>query len=197
MRRTSDDSPTAASFPPKYVENKLKFFSAIKEVVAFGNDREHVAAFVNIDLAAVSSWAERRDIVYGSYQELAAHPRVYEMVRGHVEQVNADLAAEPRVAGARIRRFLVLHKELDPDDGELTRTQKVRRTFIAERYGTLIEALYSSVDEQFVSTDVTFEDGRKGKIEATVRIETVELAPLEPSGPDEDPAAAPALAEAS
>ena len=162
-------------FPPKYVENKLKFFPSIKEVVAFGDGRAHVAAFVNIDLAAVSSWAERNDIVYGSYQELAAHPAVYAMVRSHVEQVNRDLAAEPRVAGARIRRFLILHKELDADDGELTRTQKVRRAFIRERYAALIEALYEEVDERFVSTEVTFEDGRKGRIEATVRIETVEL----------------------
>ena len=165
-------------FPPKYVENKLKFFPAVKEVVAFGDDRDFVAAFVNIDLGAVSNWAERNDIVYGSYQELAAHPEIYAMVRAHVEQVNADLAAEPRVAGARIRRFLVLHKELDADDGELTRTQKVRRAFIRERYAELIEALYSGADEQFVSTEVTFEDGRRGRIEATVRIETLELEPL-------------------
>ena len=182
-------------FPPKYIENKLKFYPAVKEVVAFGNERAHVAVFVNIDLVAVSNWAERNDIVYGSYQELAAHPRVYRMVRDHVERVNADLAAEPRVAGARIHRFLVLHKELDADDGELTRTQKVRRAFIAERYATLIEALYSDVDEQFVSTEVTFEDGRKGRIEATVRIETVALEPL--GSDDETSAGAPALAAAS
>lgn len=162
-------------FPPKYIENKLKFFSSIKEVVAFGDGRDHAAAFINIDLVAVSNWAERNNIVYGSYQELAAHPEVYEMIAGHVEQVNRDLAAEPRVAGARIRRFLVLHKELDADDGELTRTQKVRRAFIRERYEELIEALYSDKAEQFVSTEVTFEDGRKGRIEATVRIRTVEL----------------------
>ena len=162
-------------FPPKYVENKLKFFPAIKEVVAFGDARDFVAAFVNIDLEAVSNWAERRNIVYGSYQELAAHPEVYAMVRSHVERVNADLADEPRVAGARIHRFLVLHKELDPDDGELTRTQKVRRNFIAERYADLIDALYSDADERFVSTEVTFEDGRTGRLEATVRIETVPL----------------------
>jgi len=174
-------------FPPKYIENKLKFFPAIKEVVAFGDAREFVGAFVNIDLEAVSNWAERRNIVYGSYQELAAHPEVYAMVREHVEQVNRDLAAEPRVADARIHRFLVLHKELDADDGELTRTQKVRRSFIAERYAELIEALYSGVDEQFVSTEVTFEDGRTGRLEATVRIETV---PLEPPAAAGEPAGA-------
>ena len=168
-----------SQFPPKYIENKLKFFSTIKEVVAFGDGRDHVAAMVNIDLSAVSDWAERRNIAYGSYLELANHPDVYDLVQGHVEQVNADLAREPRVAGARIRRFLVLHKELDADDGELTRTQKVRRSFIDERYASLIDALYSDRDEQFVSTEVTFEDGRRGTLEATLRLRTVTLPPLQ------------------
>ncbi|MEE9318897.1 MAG: AMP-binding protein [Granulosicoccus sp.] len=162
-------------FPPKYIENKLKFFPNIKEVVAFGDGRDVVTAMINIDLTAVSNWAERNNIVYGSYQELAGHPLVYDMVQTHIEQVNQDLIAEPRVAGACIGRFLVLHKELDPDDGELTRTQKVRRAFINERYAPLIDALYSGRDEQFVSTDVTFEDGRKGKLEATVKIRDVAL----------------------
>jgi len=161
-------------FPPKYIENKLKFFSDIKEVVAFGDGRDYVAVFINIDLTAVSNWAERNNIVYGSYQELAAHPLVYEMVHAHVRKVNEDLAAEPRVASAQIKRFLVLHKELDADDGELTRTLKVRRSFIVDRYGELIEALYSEKSEQFVSTSVTFEDGRTGTIEANVRIQNVD-----------------------
>jgi len=161
-------------FPPKYIENKLKFFSDIKEVVAFGDGRDYVAVFINIDLTAVSNWAERNNIVYGSYQELAAHPMVYEMVHAHVKKVNEDLAAEPRVASAQIKRFLVLHKELDADDGELTRTLKVRRSFIVDRYGELIEALYSDKSEQFVSTSVTFEDGRTGTIEANVRIQNVD-----------------------
>ena len=161
-------------FPPKYVENKLKFFGPVKEVVAFGDGRDYVAAFVNIDLTAVSNWAERNDIVYGSYQELSAHPAVYELVEGFVRRVNEDIRAEPRVAGARIRRFLVLHKELDADDGELTRTQKVRRAFVSERYGPLIEALYSEREWQHVITPVTFEDGRQGTIEANVRLRTVD-----------------------
>lgn len=161
-------------FPPKYIENKLKFFADIKEVVAFGDGRDYVAVFVNMDLTAVANWAERNNIVYGSYQELAAHPRVYEMVHDHIQKVNEDLASESRVAGAQIKRFLVLHKELDADDGELTRTQKVRRSFIVERYGDLIEALYSDKTEQFVSTDVTFEDGRTGSIEANVILATVD-----------------------
>jgi len=153
----------------------LKFFSDIKEVVAFGDERDYVAVFINIDLTAVSNWAERNNIVYGSYQELAAHPLVYEMVHAHVKKVNEDLAAESRVAKAQIKRFLVLHKELDADDGELTRTLKVRRSFIVDRYGELIEALYSDRSEQFVSTEVTFEDGRTGRIEANVRIQDVDV----------------------
>ncbi|MCL4135732.1 UNVERIFIED_CONTAM: hypothetical protein GTU68_011748 [Idotea baltica] len=161
-------------FPPKYIENKLKFFSDIKEVVAFGDGRDYVSVFINIDLTAVANWAERNNIVYGSYQELAAHPLVYDMVLAHVVKVNSDLAAEPRVASAQIKRFLVLHKELDADDGELTRTLKVRRSFIVERYGELIDALYSDKSEQFVSTSVTFEDGRTGTIDATVRIQNVD-----------------------
>jgi long-chain acyl-CoA synthetase len=160
-------------FPPKYIENKLKFFSTIKEVVAFGDQRDFVTALVNIDLTAVSNWAERNNIIYASYQELAGHPLVYDMIDAHIRQVNLDLAAEPRVAGAQIKRFLVLHKELDADDGELTRTQKVRRKFINERYADLIEALYSGKQSQFVSTTVVFEDGRKGSIDATVEIRDV------------------------
>lgn len=162
-------------FPPKYIENKLKFFANIKEVVAFGDQRDFVTAFVNIDLAAVGNWAERNNIVYASYQELAGHPLVYDMIAEHIEQVNRDLAAEPRVAGACIKRFLILHKELDADDGELTRTQKVRRKFISERYAELIEALYSDKSEQFVSTTVVFEDGREGTIEATVTLRDVDV----------------------
>lgn len=160
-------------FPPKYIENKLKFFPTIKEVVAFGDKRDFVTAFVNIDLAAVSNWAERNNIIYASYQELAGHPLVYGMVEKHIEQVNRDLLSEPRVAGACIRRFLVLHKELDADDGELTRTQKVRRKFINDRYESLIDALYSDKDSEFVSTTVIFEDGRQGTIEADVAIRTL------------------------
>lgn len=157
-------------FAPKYIENKLKFFPNIKEVVAFGDGREHCAVFVNIDLTSVGNWAERNNISYASYQELAQHPRVYAMIEEHVEQVNRDLAAEDLMADSQIRRFLVLHKELDADDGELTRTQKVRRSFISERYQPLIEALYDGSKEKFVETEVTFEDGRKGKISATIEI---------------------------
>lgn len=157
-------------FAPKYVENMLKFFPNIKEAVAFGDGRGFCAVFINIDLTAVGDWAERNNIAYASYQELAGHPRVYEIIAANVDETNRRLAAEPMMAGAQVRRFLILHKELDADDGELTRTQKVRRSFIAERYGDLIEALYDGSSEKYVETEVTYEDGRKGRISATVRI---------------------------
>lgn len=157
-------------FPPKYIENKLKFFPNIKEVVAFGNARDYTTVMINIDLTSVGNWAERNNIAYASYQELAGHPDVYQTIQEHVDQVNRDLSKEPRMAGAQIKRFLVLHKELDADDGELTRTQKVRRSFIAERYQPLIDGLYDGSTERFITTEVVFEDGRKGEISANVQI---------------------------
>jgi long-chain acyl-CoA synthetase len=165
-------------FPPKYVENKLKFYPNIKEAVAFGASRDFVACFINIDLVAVGSWAERNKVTYGSYQELAAHPAVYEMIAQHVDEVNRSLAAEPGMGGAQVRRFLILHKELDADDGELTRTQKVRRGFIAERYAPLIQALYDGSRAADIATEVTFEDGRKGVIAARVAIRDVPTSPV-------------------
>jgi long-chain acyl-CoA synthetase len=166
-----------ALFPPKYVENKLKFYPNIKEAVCFGDDRDYVAAFINIDLVAVSNWAERNGVTYASYQELAGHPRVYDMIEKHVDEVNRSLASEPLMGGAQIKRFLILHKELDADDGELTRTQKVRRGFIADRYAPLIQALYDGSSEADISTEVTFEDGRKGVISARVKIKDMKLYP--------------------
>jgi long-chain acyl-CoA synthetase len=157
-------------FAPKYIENKLKFFPNIKEAVAFGDGRDFCAVFLNIDLTAVGSWAERNNIAYASYQELAGHPGVYAMMAQHVDQVNRDLAGEDMMAPSQIRRFLVLHKELDADDGELTRTQKVRRSFIAERYRPLIDALYNGSTEVMADTEVTYEDGRKGRIRGSVKI---------------------------
>lgn len=169
---------TGALYAPKYIENKLKFFPNIKEAVAFGDGRDFVGVFLNIDLTAVGNWAERHNISYASYQELANLPQVYEMMAGHIDQVNRDLAAEPMMAGAQIQRFLVLHKELEADDGELTRTQKVRRGFIAERFGPLIDALYNGAEEQFIETDMTFEDGRKGAIRATVKLADAKVYPV-------------------
>lgn len=160
-------------FPPKYIENKLKFYPNIKEAVAFGDGREQVACFINIDPVAVGNWAERHNVTHASYQELAADPRVYDMVAKHVEEVNQALAAEPQMAGAQIARFLILPKELDADDGELTRTQKVRRSFITERYAPLLQALYDGSDLAEIRTEVTFEDGRKGLLEGKVVIRDV------------------------
>jgi long-chain acyl-CoA synthetase len=168
-------------FPPKYVENKLKFYPNIREVVAYGDKRDHVAVMINIDLTAVGNWAERNNVAYASYQELAGHPQVYDMIAEHVAEVNRSLAAESIMAGAQIKRFLILHKELDPDDGELTRTQKVRRGFIAERYEPLIRALYDGSTEADISTQVTFEDGRKGVISARVKIRDMALEPIPPA----------------
>jgi len=164
-------------FAPKFIENKLKFFPNIKEAVAIGDGRDHVTAFINIDLQAMGSWAERQNVPYGSYQELAAHPRVYDIIKGHVEQVNRDLAEDSHLSGSQIHRFLILHKELDADDGEITRTRKVRRNVVTDRYEPLIDALYSDAKTCFIETELTFEDGRKGMISADVAIADVETFP--------------------
>ncbi|WP_442881959.1 AMP-binding protein [Duganella sp. S19_KUP01_CR8] len=166
-----------AIFAPNYVENKLKFFPFIKEAVVFGDKRDEVCAFINIDMEAVGNWAERRSIAYSGYTDLAAHPQVYGLVRDCIEQVNADLAAEPMMSDTQIHRYLVLHKELDPDDDELTRTRKVRRKFIAEKYAVLIEALYSGKQSQFIETQVKFEDGRSGLVAADLKIESSKTFP--------------------
>jgi len=157
-------------FAPKYIENKLKFFPQIQEAVAFGRGRDYVTALINIDLEAVGNWAERNNIPYASYQELAGHPEVYAMILKNIESVNRDLSADPYLCGSQIRRFLILHKELDADDGELTRTRKVRRRIVADKYDVLINALYSDVETCHVKTEVMFEDGRKGAIEADIEI---------------------------
>ena len=159
-----------AMFAPKYVENKLKFFPHIKEVVAYGDGRDRVCVLINIDFEAVGNWAERRNLPYAGYTDLAQKPQVYELIKECVEKVNADLAEDNLLAGSQVSRFLVLHKELDADDGELTRTNKVRRGFIAEKYQVLIDALYGGKSEQFIETQVKFEDGRTGSVSATLQI---------------------------
>jgi long-chain acyl-CoA synthetase len=161
-------------FAPKFIENKLKFFPYIKEAVVFGDRRPFVAAFVNIDLEAVGDWAERRNLAYASYQELAAENAVYELVQDCIDQVNRDLAGEPTLAPSQIRRFLILHKELDADDGELTRTRKVRRRIIAARYEPLVDALYSGRATGRIETEINFEDGRRGYMRAELAIRDVE-----------------------
>ena len=161
---------SGALFAPKYVENKLKFFPNILEAVLFGDGKENCVAFINIDLTAVGNWAERNNISYASYQELAANGEVGKILKEHVESVNMDLAKDPMMSGCQIKRFLVLHKELDPDDGEITRTRKVKRTFVAEKYSDLVSALYSGKTSIDTKTEVTYEDGRKGYLEATLDI---------------------------
>jgi long-chain acyl-CoA synthetase len=162
-------------FAPKYIENKLKFFPMIKEAVAFGHGRDTVCAFINIDMEAVGNWAERRNLPYSGYTDLATKPEVIELVREAVEKVNADLANDPKLANAQIRRFIVLHKELDADDEELTRTRKVRRRFIQDKYDVLVEAMYGGRTEQRIETMVKFEDGRTGKIAATLKVRDAKM----------------------
>jgi long-chain acyl-CoA synthetase len=161
---------SGAIFAPNYIENKLKFFPQIKEAVCFGHGRGQVCAFINIDFEAVGNWAERQSLPYSGYVDLASKPQVLDMLADCVRQVNADLAAEAGMADTQIARFLVLHKELDPDDDELTRTRKVRRGFIGDKYAVLIEALYEGRHEQFIETQVKFEDGRTGTVSATLPI---------------------------
>jgi long-chain acyl-CoA synthetase len=163
---------TGAMFAPNYIENKLKFFPHIKE------DRDKVCAFINIDIGSVGNWAERRGIPYSGYTDLAAKPEVYELMRECVEKVNAELANEGSLSDSQVRRFLILHKELDPDDDELTRTRKVRRGFVAEKYAVLIDALYSGKPSQYIETQVKFEDGRTGIVKAHLRI--IDVAPQPP-----------------
>lgn len=168
--RLAGGANDGAMFAPKYVENKLKFFPFVKEAVAFGDRREKVCAFINIDFEAVGNWAERRNLPYAGYTDLAAKPEVLQMIRECVEQVNADLARDELLAGSQIHRFLVLHKELDADDGEMTRTRKVKRGYINDKYQVLVEAMYGGRSEQFIETAVKFEDGRSGSVSATLKV---------------------------
>jgi long-chain acyl-CoA synthetase len=161
-------------FAPKYLENKLKFSTYVKEAVCVGQDRPFVTALINIDLGAVGNWAERRNIAYTSYTDLSQKPEVSDLIHQEVARVNRSIIEDDVLRGAQIRKFLILHKELDPDDEEITRTRKVRRGFIAHKYAALIEALYGDVDHVQVEANVTYEDGRTGTIRADVRIREVE-----------------------
>ncbi|WP_375568295.1 AMP-binding protein [Seohaeicola saemankumensis] len=165
-------------FAPKYVENKLKFYPNILEAVVFGNGRDRCMAFINIDLSAVGNWAERNNIAYSSYQELAGHPKVLAQVQAHVEEVNRSIADDPMLSGCQIHRFLILHKELDADDGEMTRTRKVRRRIVEDKFHDLITALYDGSDKISTRTEVTYEDGRKGYISATLEIRDAKVQPV-------------------
>jgi long-chain acyl-CoA synthetase len=168
--RIQGGSNDGAMFAPKYVENKLKFFPHIKEVVAYGDGRDKVCVMLNIDFEAVGNWAERRNLTYAGYTDLAQKSEVYQLMLECVEKVNADLSSDALLAGSQISRFLVLHKELDADDGELTRTNKVRRGYIADKYSVLVDALYQGLEQQFIETAVKFEDGRSGSVSAHLRL---------------------------
>jgi long-chain acyl-CoA synthetase len=165
-------------FAPKYIENKLKFFSFIKEAVLFGNEREYSTAFINIDLDAVGNWAERHNLAYSGYIDLAGQEEIYALIKECIDNVNLDLSGDSRLGNSQIRRFLILHKQLDADDGELTRTLKVRRNQVATRYEVLVDALYSDRSECHVNTEVIFEDGRTGMLEADVSIWEAEIYPV-------------------
>ena len=144
-------------------------------MVAFGAGQSKVCAFINIDLEAVGNWAERRGLAYAGYADLAARDEVYELIAECVEQVNRDLSQDKRLSQSQISRFLILHKELDPDDDELTRTRKVRRGFVAEKYAVLVEALFTGRERQYIDTEVKFEDGRTGRISADLKIRSVRV----------------------
>jgi long-chain acyl-CoA synthetase len=164
-------------FAPKYLENKLKFFPFVKEAVCFGQGRDRVCAFINMDMDAVANWAEKHNMPYSGYTDLASRDEVYALVAGCVERVNADLAQDPELAASQIHRFLILHKELDPDDEELTRTRKVRRGFIAEKYAALLSALYSPASTARVTAQVRYEDGRTGTLSAELKIRDAKTFP--------------------
>jgi long-chain acyl-CoA synthetase len=162
-------------FAPQYIENKLKFSAYIKEAVTVGQGKEFVTAMINIDMEAVGNWAERRSIGYTSYTDLSQKPQVYDLIYDEVKKVNASLYEEEQLRGAQIKRYLILHKELDPDDAEITRTRKVRRRFVAEKYADLIEALYSDREGVNVEAKVTYEDGRTATMKAYLKIRDVEV----------------------
>ena len=163
-------------FAPQFLENKLKFSPYIKEAVTLGKDCDYVAAIINIDLEAMENWAERRGVAYSGYQDLSQKDEVYDLIHGEVDRINRSLAADSALAGARIRRFLILNKELDADDGEITRTRKIRRGVIAERYGAIIEALYSDLGRVETDITVTYEDGSTGSIHADLRVMDMDAA---------------------
>lgn len=162
-------------FAPKYIENKLKFCGIIKEAVAFGDNKDFVTCFINIDLEAVASWAERNNVAYSGYIDLAGQSTVYNLIAAEIDKVNRDLSQDTELNDSQIKRFLILHKELDADDGELTRTNKVRRGLISERYGMLVDAFYNKENHCFIETEVTFEDGRKGSISADLKIQDMNV----------------------
>jgi long-chain acyl-CoA synthetase len=159
-------------FAPQFIENKLKFSPFIGEAVAFGDGRPFVAAMIAIDLGTLGNWVERHNLAYTSFQDLSAKPEVRRLIREEIGKCNASLPA-----GSRIGRFVLLNKEFDADDNEITRTRKIRRRFVAEKYAALVEALYSGAQQVDLTTEITYEDGRKAILNSTIAIDDVAEAP--------------------
>ena len=155
-------------FAPQYIENKLKFSAYIKEAVTVGQDEPYVAAMINIDMENVGKWAERRQIAYTTYTDLAQKSAVYDLIAQEVDRVNRDLPDT-----TRIKKYVLLHKELDPDDEEITRTRKVRRVFVAKKYADIIAALYSERPAVAVTTVITYQDGRQATLQTELAIRTM------------------------
>jgi long-chain acyl-CoA synthetase len=163
--KLSDGTP----FAPQFIENKLKFSPFIGEAVAFGDGRPFVAAIIAIDLTTSGNWAERQNLAYTSFQDLSAKPEVRELIREEIRKCNASLPL-----ASRISRFMLLNKEFDADDNEITRTRKIRRPFVAEKYAAVVEALYNTARQVELSTEITYEDGRKATLNSTIAIDDVE-----------------------
>jgi long-chain acyl-CoA synthetase len=157
------------AYAPQFIENKLKFSPYIGEVVAFGDARPFVAAIVAIDPTTVGNWAERQNLAYTSFQDLCARPEVAGLIRNEIRKCNAMLPE-----AVQIRRFLVLNKEFDADDDEITRTRKIRRGFVGEKYAIVVDALYAGLSEVELATEITYEDGRKAMLRSTLAIADVE-----------------------
>jgi long-chain acyl-CoA synthetase len=156
-------------FAPTYIENKLKFSPYIKEAVVIGQARPWVAAIINIDFEVVGKWAERRGLPYTNYTDLSGKPEVYDLIYQEAVRVNGSLPAS-----TRIRMYVLLHKELDPDDEEMTRTRKVRRRYVGQKYADIIAAFYNEQAEVKVKTVISYQDGRQAEIEYILPIQPVE-----------------------
>jgi long-chain acyl-CoA synthetase len=157
-------------FAPQFVENKLKFSPYIGEAISFGNDRDQVTAMIAIALAPVGNWAERQGLAYGGYQDLTQKPEVRSLIRAEIEKCNQGL-----LESTRVRRFLLLAKDFDADDAEITRTRKLRRRVIAEKYAAVIEALYGGATETEIATEVTYENGQRATVRSRVAIEDIHV----------------------
>ena len=155
-------------FSPQFIENKLKFSPYIKEAVVFGNNKEYIAALINIDYEIVGNWAEKQHISYTTYTNLASQKEIYELIESEVKNVNGSLKKE-----MKITKFTLLYKELDADDGELTRTKKVRRRFVGERYSNILDALYSNKKTVPVEAEIKFQDGKTAAIHTELLIKSV------------------------